>query len=74
MSLTRRRRLEALERRRSAERPWFDPFDALMRVWHEFAAVVTANEHGPHPEPSPAFEAAMKAADRTAARLAAERR
>jgi hypothetical protein len=82
MTAARLRRLARLEARRPAERPWTDPGPAAIELIHRcidsFAAVEAGRasaipRYGPHPQPSPAFEAIMRESDRIAARLVAER-
>jgi hypothetical protein len=76
------KRLQRLEARRPAERPWFDPGEAAIALlrWclDNFAAVDSGKAclvpvYGPHPEPSDAMRRVMQDLDRIATRLAAER-
>jgi hypothetical protein len=39
MSIARRKRLEALERRQPRARPWVDPFPSIERLWPDLEAV-----------------------------------
>jgi hypothetical protein len=67
MSANRRRRLERLESRQSKGRPWFDPFDACMRLWVDLQAVVAGKACWiPRPE-AELGEAAQDAFDRMVA-------
>jgi hypothetical protein len=81
MSLQRRKRLEALERRRRPERPWHDPFDTAMWIWANVEAVTAGlAEWMPRPEPELSMEAehllelALRDSDRMHARLTGQRR
>ncbi len=83
MSLQRLRRLQRLEARRPAERPWTDPGPVAIALLQwclaSFAAVDAGKasavpRYGPHPAPSEAFERIMRDADRMHARLVAERK
>jgi len=82
MSLARLKRLQRLESRRHAEKPWRDPGPAAIALlcWHLdcYAAVEAGRAceipvYGPHPQPSEAKLRVLAESDRLAARLAAER-
>jgi hypothetical protein len=82
MSLARLKRLQRLESRRPAERPWPDPVAAaasLSWLLTCFAAVAAGRaclipRFGPMPAPSPAKAAALKQLDGISKRLAREGR
>jgi hypothetical protein len=79
MSLQRLKRLQRLESRRPAEKPYVDRPEAvaLLRWYIASAEAVRAGKaslvprYGPPREPSPAKHEALRALDRVAARLAA---
>jgi hypothetical protein len=78
------RRLARLEARRRPDKPWIDPFPAVMRLWTAFAVQLDAERHGRlfSPVPLPARERSPEAeellariiwdCDRMAERLRAE--
>jgi hypothetical protein len=43
MSINRRRRLEALERRQIRGPSWRDPFPSVMRLWDDLQAIAAGN-------------------------------
>jgi hypothetical protein len=69
MSIARRRRLEALERRVPKGRPWVDPMPTVMRLWDDLQAVTAGRASWlKRPEPAePMSEAAQDAYDRAMA-------
>jgi hypothetical protein len=75
MSLAHLKRLQRLESRRPAERPWRDPGPAAIALlrWHldcyatvDRVLACLIPVYGPHPEPSPAKAAVMRETDRIA--------
>jgi hypothetical protein len=82
MSANRRRRLERLESRQPKGRPWFDPWDAIMRLWPDLEAVAKGRACWRKREPAEpwseetqvAFELAVREYDRIHDRLMAERK
>jgi hypothetical protein len=81
MSLARLKRLQRLESRQPKGRPWFDPWDAIMRLWPNLEAVTKGRACWRKREPAEmseeqadALARAIRDADRVAERLAAERR
>jgi len=79
MSQQRRKRLEALERRRRPEAPWQDPADIALWIWECVQPIESGlAEWIPRPEPEfdeaaqQAFELRMREADAMHERLKAE--
>jgi hypothetical protein len=79
MSISRRRRLEALERRQIHSPVWTDPFPSVMRLWDDLQAVAAGKaEWIPRPErertedEQDTFERQVREYDRMHARLTAK--